>query len=61
MGDTSDDEPFAISTLNMGLDAATTILNPVASQQADSAHDLSDDDIERAIAEIQAALRKTQR
>ena len=60
-GDTSDDEPFAISTLTMGLDAATTILNPVASQQADSAHDLSDDDIERAIAEIQAALRKTQR
>lgn len=56
-----DDDAFAVSTLDLPLDAATTMLNPVASQAPDSRHDLSDDDIERAIAEIQAALRKTQR
>ena len=55
------DTAFTISTLNMPLDTATTILNPIASQVPDSAQDLSDDDIERAIAEIQAALRKSQR
>lgn len=55
------DTAFTISTINMPLDATTTILNPIASQAPDSAQDLSDDDIERAIAEIQAALRKSQR
>ena len=54
------DDAFGVSTLDMPLDAATTILNPVASQSPEAKHDLSDDDIERAIAEIQAALRKTQ-
>ena len=51
---------------NLPLEATTTIMNPIVSQRSsndseDDGLDLTDDEIERAIAEIQVALRKTQR
>ena len=51
----------------MPLGATTTIINPISQLRAltevenSTAPDLNDEDIERAIADIQAALRKTQR
>jgi serine/threonine protein phosphatase PrpC len=52
----------AVSTLLMPLGETTTIINPVTRQMVDgsSPHELSDDDIENTIAEIQNALIKTQ-
>jgi len=51
----------AVSTQLMPLDDTTTIINPVTNQTTDGSdpQDLSDDDIENTIAEIQAALVKT--
>ncbi|HZV98051.1 MAG TPA: protein phosphatase 2C domain-containing protein [Methylophilaceae bacterium] len=56
---------LAISTITMALDATTTIMNPLnpyspLPNEGDD-QDLTDDEIERAIAEIQAAILKTQR
>ena len=52
----------AVSTQLMPLGETTTIINPVTHQMLDGvdALDLSDDDIESTIAEIQNALIKTQ-
>ena len=58
---------FAVSTAAMTLGATTTIMNPVTkpigeeSPEGKAADDLTDDDIEKTIAEIQVALRKTKR
>ena len=55
---------LAVSTVTMPLSATTTIMNPLTHQpgQGEStAADLTDDEIERAIAEIQAALNKSAR
>jgi len=57
----------AVSTGTMPLGATTTILNPLTTYQltvrndeeAEAAADLSDEDIENAIAGIQAAIHKT--
>lgn len=51
-----------VSTQLMPLGQTTTIINPVTRQDLSNAdpNDLSDDDIENTIAEIQAALNKTQ-
>ena len=61
-GDRSHD-PAAVSTMTMPLDQTTTIMNPTThpvrtSDNAD-VEDLTDDDIEKTIAEIQNALNKT--
>ncbi|KAG1649548.1 Serine/threonine phosphatase stp [Nymphon striatum] len=50
-----------VSTQLMPLGDTTTIINPVTQQKVDGSdpQDLSDDDIESTIAEIQAALNKT--
>lgn len=50
---------LAVSTLAMAMGATTTIMNPVAQPDSSLNTDLSDDDIERTIAEIQQALQKT--
>ena len=52
----------AVSTQLMPLGETTTIINAVTHQitESDEANGLSDDDIENTIAEIQAALNKTQ-
>jgi serine/threonine protein phosphatase PrpC len=53
---------FTVSTLNLPLDATTTIMNPFVSPSAPADElDLTDDEIERALAEIQVALHKTRR
>ena len=51
----------AISTAHMGLGANTTILNTVLLDDAKASQDddLSDEDIDRAIAEIQSAINKS--
>lgn len=52
----------AVSTQLMPLGETTTIINPVnPSDGSDDPKDLSDADIEKTIAEIQAALNKTQK
>lgn len=61
---------LAVSTVTMLLGATTTIINPATHQQtirndngdesARTAKDLTDDEIEKTIAEIQAAINKTQ-
>ena len=56
----------AVSTLKMPLNMTTTIMNPVTHDQtrlldAGGAPALSDDDIERTIAEIQNALMRSKR
>jgi PPM family protein phosphatase len=50
---------LAVSTIAMAMGATTTIMNPVAQPDSSLNTDLSDDDIERTIAEIQQALQKT--
>lgn len=58
------DNRLAVSTVTMPLSATTTIMNPVTFQQMSPEQvpaDLTDDEIENAIAEIQMALRKTER
>lgn len=64
-GARADDSLLAISTVTMPLDATTTIINPLTHQLRDgdaaTIADLTDDEIERAIAEIQSALKKSQR
>ncbi|PKO49984.1 MAG: serine/threonine-protein phosphatase, partial [Betaproteobacteria bacterium HGW-Betaproteobacteria-20] len=58
---------LAVSTVTMAMGATTTIMNPFTQPnhegQSDDAlsQDLTDDEIERTIAEIQAALSKTRR
>lgn len=56
---------MVVSTATMPLGTTTTIINPVTQQdntlqELSSALDLSDDEIERAIREIQSAITKTQ-
>lgn len=61
---------LAVSTATMPLGTTTTIMNPAVHQQtirndqgdenAQTAKDLTDDEIEKAIAEIQAAINKAQ-
>jgi serine/threonine protein kinase len=61
---------LAVSTVAVPLGATTTIMNPAVHQQtmrndqcdgnAQTAKDLTDDEIEKAIAEIQAAINKAQ-
>jgi PPM family protein phosphatase len=52
---------MTVSTQQMPLGQTTTIMNPVTHQSADGdPQDLSDDDIEKTIAEIHNALIKTQ-
>lgn len=57
--------PLMVSTLGMPLGSTTTIMNPIASSHStgdmEDTLDLTDDEIERAIAEIQVALHKTRR
>ena len=64
-GGRPEDSPLAISTITMPLYATTTIINPLTHQPRDSdaaaVADLTDDEIEKAIAEIQNALKRTQR
>jgi serine/threonine protein phosphatase PrpC len=50
---------LAVSTIAMAMGATTTIMNPVSQPDSSLNTDLSDDDIERTIAEIQQALQKT--
>lgn len=52
---------LAVSTITMPLGATTTIMNPITRPYNPANLDLSDDDIERTIAEIQQALRKSKR
>ena len=53
---------LAVSTISMAMGATTTIMNPVTNNSDGILNtDLSDDDIERTIAEIQKALKKTKR
>ncbi len=56
---------LAVSTIFMAMGATTTIMNPVTNPNHSTNDalntDLSDDDIERTIAEIQQALKKTNR
>jgi len=57
---------LAVSTLQLPAGFSTTIMNPLTHTDLDFndpslADDLSDDDIERTIAEIQIALQKTKR
>lgn len=64
-GERAEDHSLAVSTVTMPLHATTTIINPLTHQPRDGdtppVADLTDDEIEKAIAEIQGALRKTQR
>ena len=56
---------LAVSTATMPLGATTTIMNPISYQQRlpdeSMLTDLTDDEIQNAISEIQSAIRKTQR
>jgi len=55
---------LAVSTVTMPMGFTTTIMNPVTilqQQDAPFGADFSDDEIEKTIAEIQQALRKTNR
>ena len=55
---------FAVSTVTMAMGATTTIMNPVTHlnpQDGELSTDFTDDEIEKTIAEIQQALRKTKR
>jgi serine/threonine protein phosphatase PrpC len=55
---------FAVSTVTMAMGATTTIMNPVThlnTQDGELSTDFTDDEIEKTIAEIQQALRKTKR
>lgn len=55
---------LAVSTVTMPMGFTTTIMNPVTIPQQQNAPfgaDFSDDEIEKTIAEIQQALRKTNR
>ncbi|WP_036301628.1 PP2C family protein-serine/threonine phosphatase [Methylotenera sp. L2L1] len=52
---------LAVSTVTMPMGSTTTIMNPITRPNNKENLDLSDDDIERTIAEIQQALRKTKR
>ncbi len=52
---------LAVSTITMPMGSTTTIMNPITRPNNPENLDLSDDDIERTIAEIQQALRKTKR
>lgn len=56
---------LAVSTIFMAMGATTTIMNPVTNPNHSTNDalntDLSDDDIERTIAEIQQALKKSNR
>lgn len=58
---------FSVSTITLPSDFSTTIMNPLThsdidgSSSAHAANDLSDEEIERTIAEIQIALQKTKR
>lgn len=58
---------LAVSTVTMAMGLTTTIMNPVTNPNyehdpnGEFSHDLTADEIENTIAEIQEALRKTQR
>lgn len=58
---------LAVSTITMPMGSTTTIMNPVTRPSYASipnslaGHELTDDEIEKTIAEIQQALRKTNR
>jgi serine/threonine protein phosphatase PrpC len=55
---------LAVSTVTLPMGFSTTIMNPITRSDYDgepSADELSDDDIEKTIAEIQLALQKTKR
>jgi serine/threonine protein phosphatase PrpC len=54
---------LAVSTIAMAMGANTTIMNPVTHPDHENQpdDDFTDDEIERTIAEIQLALRKTKR
>lgn len=55
---------LAVSTVTLPMGFSTTIMNPITHSDYDgepSADELSDDDIEKTIAEIQLALQKTKR
>ncbi|MDP3744173.1 MAG: protein phosphatase 2C domain-containing protein [Methylotenera sp.] len=58
---------LAVSTITMPMGSTTTIMNPITHPNPSSAsgdhrkHELTDDEIEKTIAEIQNALRKTKR
>ncbi|MCB5189093.1 protein phosphatase 2C domain-containing protein [Methylobacillus caricis] len=61
------EDALTISTLHMPLENANTIMSPLTAQDVDNhdhAHqiaDLTDDDIDRAIAEIQVAINRSKR
>jgi serine/threonine protein phosphatase PrpC len=58
---------LAVSTVTMPMGSTTTIMNPVTRPSYDTipdhlgSHELTDEEIEKTIAEIQQALRKTNR
>lgn len=55
---------LAVSTVTLPMGFSTTIMNPITRNDYDGEHpadELSDDDIEKTIAEIQLALQKTKR
>ena len=55
---------LAVSTVTLPMGFSTTIMNPITRSDYDSepsSDELSDDDIEKTIAEIQLALQKTKR
>ncbi|MDP2101974.1 MAG: protein phosphatase 2C domain-containing protein [Methylotenera sp.] len=58
---------LAVSTITMPMGSTTTIMNPITRPNDESPagghakHELTDDEIEKTIAEIQNALRKTNR
>ncbi|MDP2152330.1 MAG: protein phosphatase 2C domain-containing protein [Methylotenera sp.] len=52
---------LAVETITMPMGSTTTIMNPTTRPNNQANLDLSDDDIERTIAEIQQALSKTKR
>lgn len=55
---------LAVSTVTLPMGFSTTIMNPITRSDYDGeplADELSDDDIEKTIAEIQLALQKTKR
>lgn len=60
------DSSLAVSTATMPLGETTTIINPILqptiilNDSEQKTQDLTDDEIEKAIAEIQAAINKTQ-
>lgn len=57
--DFAESPPTTISTMTMPMDSFTTKMEGFAAGQAAPANsELSDDDIERAIAEINSAIRK---